>query len=410
MKYGNMIKKSIRIVRKEGILKFKHRALSYLGLSWLRIVFHNILIQLSSIIQRDDRIWIFGTPHGFDQNSKYLYLYIVSNIENVRPIWISKRLETVKKLNEAGYEAYYSYSWAGVYYLLKSRYVFFTNSKRDIGVWGFTGGAESINLWHGNQIKEFRINKNWSKNMERKADYHVVTSSETALDLYAEMPWIDSSKPEFKQNKAIITGYPRNDILFHDIPDSEIGVDSDLLSQIKSLNKRNTVLIYLPTWRPYGEENPLFQEDNLTRIDEYLAEENCKLLIKHHPSRALEVQDQKFDNIIIIRSKTDIYPIIKNSDVLITDYSSIYFDYLLLDQPIILFTYDENKYRSELGFHYDVSKLPSGQARDLDELIHLINESINKRDTYERDRHEIREEFYVGQNELSCKRIVEELQ
>ena len=131
---------------------------------------------------------------------------------------------------------------------------------------------------------------------------------------------------------------------------------SELIIEAKSYTKS---YIYMPTWRDTAIDFFETGNFNLDLLNDKLKTKNEVFFVKLHSYTSPKIIDRffGFSNIKVIHSNiTDIYPFLLHSDCLITDYSSIYFDYLLLEKPIILFPFDIADYESksrELAFDYD---------------------------------------------------------
>ena len=108
-------------------------------------------------------------------------------------------------------------------------------------------------------------------------------------------------------------------------------------------------------------------------------------------------------------SNADIYPVLKYSDALITDYSSIYFDYLLLDKPIIYYPIDLEEYQKKCrGFYRPYEELTAGvKAYNEQELINAIQDVINGVDDYKEERKVLRDKIFKYQDGRNCERVVE---
>lgn len=403
----NYPNRALEILQKQGIVVLIRRIATFLYIPYLISLFNVILSYCTDPISPDSDVWIFGTPHGFDQNSKYLFIYVANSTDEVRPIWLDNDKNVINMLRENGYEAYHYNSFTGCHYLFISNICFFTNSKSDIGLWGLAGGATTVNLWHGNQIKEFRGNVSLNKVIGRQADYHIVTSSKTALSLYSEMPWIQYSKQTFAEHHAIISGYPRNDVLTNEIPDQWLGLNSSIIDFIEQLSRNKTIIMYMPTWRPYDDHNPFFLQHHLRELNQLLKTEECHLFIKQHPSLESN-QTHDHENIVDVPPQMDIYPVLKYVDILVTDYSSVYFDFMILNRPSILFMYDINEYESQVGFHYDPRQLPEYHAYEFEELIKQLTKLVNKELDHKKElnRKEICDQFHTKDNDLASKIIM----
>mgnify|MGYP004457017685 CR=1 FL=1 len=352
---------------------------------------------LSFLVPRDKKIWLFGSTFGrrFADNPRYLYLYVSQNKEKlgIRPIWISHNENVVKMLNDKGYEAYMYHSFRGLWFALRGKVYLFDNYSKDINFWQ-SGGALKINLWHGIPLKKiqhdnifdrFRHPKNmWErfKNFPRnisdeKPSHYVLTTSENLKHIFSSA---------FKTNNVLVAGYPRNEILVSDkikniySPDEKADrkrIINFLTDKEDGQNKR--MIFYMPTFR---QSEILFFE-NFDKVDfqMFLEANNLLFCIKLHPKSKLneEFKNIQSQNIMVINKDADPYVFLKMADVLITDYSSIYFDYLLLDRPVIFFDYDLKEYLSdsrEMYFDYK-DFTPGEKAENYQELKRSILKSAN---------------------------------
>lgn len=352
------------------------------------------------------KLWTFGSFYSeeFSQNSKYLFLYVSNNCPDITAVWISKNQSVLQELRENGYDARHPYSRSGMYALLRSEYSFIVGLKSELGFWGLGANGEIVNLWHGIPIKDVTTTGRQKRKFD--CDYFVVTSEYTA-ELFAEYEWLESPKSKFRRSQAKVLGYPRNDVLFNNIPGSEIGgISASELNLNEDIN-----FLYSPTHRPYAANNPILQHENIKRIDKTLSEIGATLSIKMHPSwelhdKSVSLKESDFCNVRVIPSDVDVYPVLAEFDALITDYSSIYYDYLLLERPIILFPFDEYKYREQQGFHIDYEDLPGKKPTSVENLIECMISVVDKNLGFSSEK--IKQKVFGYCDGESSKRIYEE--
>src|SRR5690606_16822516 len=122
-----------------------------------------------------------------------------------------------------------------------------------------------------------------------------------------------------------------------------------------------------------------FSEDEAGWLNEFLRAEGTVLAIRGHSNvRSAEpyTAEWRSGNIINVSYVPDANLLLRRTDVLITDYSSIYIDYLLLDRPIIHFVYDLEAYQRERGFLYDLKDAFAGaSASTFADLMHFLNDA-----------------------------------
>ncbi|WP_455714576.1 CDP-glycerol glycerophosphotransferase family protein, partial [Anaerosporobacter sp.] len=324
------------------------------------------IYMLSFLMPRDKKIWVLGSTFGkrFADNPRYFYLYLHQfQSDKVKAIWISKNKDVVDLLNANGYTAYYFKSLNGIWYALRAKVYLYDNYSKDINFW-LSGGAVKVNMWHGIPLKKIQMDntfdkvrhpdnkwlkiKNFPRRMsDEKPSHYVLTTSEYLTKIF---------KSAFNTNHVLVSGYPRNDVLCSKLIDNVLLPEERKSLELIQISKCKTILLYMPTFR--DSEELFFEIIKEDDLKEYLKSNNILLCVKLHPKSKIYKDFCKLsgENIQIINPSIDPYILLHLADALITDYSSIYFDYLLLDRPIIFFNYDMQEYLSntrELYFDYD---------------------------------------------------------
>lgn len=352
------------------------------------------LYWLSFFFPRNKRIWLFGSTFGrrFADNPKYLYLYMSQHSDKlkIRPVWISHDKKIVNFLNKNGYEAYYYHSLKGILLALRGKVYLFDNYSKDINFWQ-SGGALKINMWHGIPLKKIQADnvfdkfrhpknkwekfKNFPRNLsDEKPDHYILATSKFLRPIFASA---------FNTDNVLISGYPRNDVLIeynkaHKTLKNLLTLEEKrVLYKIKQFLQAgcdNKMALYMPTFRE--SELEFFDIVDVYSFQKFLADNHILFCVKLHPKSKLRQHFAQIqtDNILVIDADYDPYVFLGLSDMLITDYSSIYFDYLLLDKPIIFFNYDLEEYLSnsrEMYFDYD-EFTPGEKVSDQNELEQAI--------------------------------------
>lgn len=277
-----------------------------------------------------------------------------------------------------------------------------------------------LNLWHGFPLKAMfftdgnaRNNGEWSK-FWKHFDYMTSYSP-----LYNEL--IHTSM-KIDPERFVITGQPRNDYLFN-------RNSRDLLFrliQCEGTGKR--LIFYTPTFRAVreicgneGERNWDnlfgFQDFDMNRFQKFLGENNLEVIAKLHPNEEHLYKSiiEKMDGIHLlteeILEKEDVhsYEVLGAADLLITDYSSIYFDYLLLDKPVIFTPTDLDKYDSSRGFSLEPYEdwTPGPKATTQQALQEEIVRSLKDSAYYGEMRKEVMDIVHTYQDANACGRVWE---
>lgn len=357
---------------------------------------HWVVTRLSRLWGRDPSLWVFGARSGrdFSDNAKYLYLHVAATHPEVRPVWLSKDRTVVHELREHGYEAHHTYSPRGLSLNLRAGVVLFTHGLRDVNLW-CSGGARAVLLWHGTPLKHISWDAHFPDESlpvrlahtyaHRVLDLVTVTT-EAMLPVFASGLGVDPTvlRP---------TGYPRNDALFESIPGADIGIDSTVQRTVADLAADHPVLLYLPTFRDSDTGSALDALD-LPALDAVLERHDAYLLVKTHPADPLEPGPTTGDRIRVLPETTDSHSLLAHADVLVTDYSSVYFDYLLLDRPVVFYAHDLERYRAERGFYFEYETVTPGPVtRTADELTRTVEQTLEHDDAYADERARVRERF-----------------
>ena len=366
---------------------------------------------VSLIIPRDDSVWVFGSNGGgaFRDNSKYLYLHTVEERSHLRAVWLSRNSAIVEALQESGYEAYHVNSLRGMWLNLRAGYVFITHGMPDVNRW-CSGGATKVLLWHGVALKRIGwddpgLRRVMDKMVQRLKDkiFHRYDIIVVPTDAMRE-PF--SSAFRVNPEKILVAGYPRNDVLTNSWTGYDPLEDTARIDSVKTLYRNGAVLLYMPTKRRETSQEVADHLD-FDELDQWLANRDAYMLFKPHPSEPIVLRDTH-SRIIEVSSAADIYPLLKYTDVLLTDYSSIYFDYLLLDRPVVFYPFDIEEYRSERGFYLDYEEATPGPiATDFDGLLRSLDDALEN-DGYATERKSVRERYIDSGRVSRCNRILNE--
>ncbi len=384
------------------------------------------LYWLSFLMPRDKKLWLFGSTFGrrFADNPRYLYLYVngQGGQENaVRPVWISHRKEVVSFLNEKGLEAYHYLSLKGIWLALRAGVYIYDNYSKDINFW-ISGGAVKVNLWHG--VGNKRINhdnihdkvrhpknayERWCTfprrlSDEKPTDYVLCTSKE--MGEYFEKAF------KLKSGHIINAGYPRCDVLSspgHELLKVMTALEEDLKKSLLSFRQsspKGRIIAYLPTFR--ASEKDFMRVMDMERFNEYLKSEDCLFVIKPHPKSVIKtaLADIGYERILTVPDEVDVYTFLGWADMLVTDYSSVYTDYMLLDRPVVAFDYDRAEYE-ENSRDYFISQdeyMPELKAKDMNELMTCIHAAFEK-DECLGARQGSRKRMFDDPDFNSCKRV-----
>lgn len=357
---------------------------------------------LSRLFPRRKSQWLFGGATGFNNNSKYFFIEVVEEHPEIEAYWIGDRKNTML-VRQLGYKAYWRFSLKGLWLCLTSKYYIVDHTQGCINFWT-SGGAIVINLWHGvgwkaclwsNPVHAAYKNKSWWANyvhslyfphLYYKPDLLLSSSPYMTKHFFAPMF-------EVSYEKCIEDDYPRckfmlksQEYILEHI--KNIGA-SDSLRLIEKMKNYQRVILYAPTFRDAQYDFITESGIDFDDFDRFLSASDSLLIVKCHPSTRinpnLKINRQ---HIIMVDKYVDSYYIMPFVDVLISDYSSIVFDFMRLRRSIILFPFDKKLYNEgsrsfQIGYDDLVEGIP--QALSYVQLKEFLDKQpVNSESSIER--------------------------
>jgi CDP-glycerol glycerophosphotransferase len=316
--------------------------------------------------------WVFCESFfgkSYSDSPKYVYEYLQKNYPGkYKFIWVDDKKGTVIPYRHSRVKRF---SFRYCYYLARCKYYVF-NSRQPVWIKKRVGNV-FLQTWHGTPLKRLVFDledinsatpryKKQTYRQSRSWDY-LVAANQYSSDIF---------KRCFIYNKTMLeTGYPRNDIMHWDNKD-EI---ADKLRDRLGIPKNKKTILYAPTWRDdeyYTKGQYKFSlKLDLQLMREKLGDEYVLLLRTHYfIADSIDVTGLE-DFAFNFSHYDDISELYLISDYLITDYSSVFFDYANLKRPMLFYTYDLEKYRDVLrGFYIDIEEeLPGPLLFTTEEII-----------------------------------------
>ena len=322
-------------------------------------------LEKKSINFKKKKIIIFYASINFEYfsgNLKYLYLYFCKN--NKYEIYFLTLHERIfNELTEKGLPVIYwqeSINNRKIHdILLSAKYSFFDYDfdyfRTNPTIYSLLAGAIKIQLWHcvATKItnKEAINDESWKSLFNGRKKYHYIISRKNQEKItYEDNFFIPSIK-------YLDLSFARLDGIKEEHSTKElINVDLDIYNYIRSQKEKNiTNIIYCPTYRPYNDKLHWIENIDFGYIDKFCKDLKVNFFINFHQSdwdyADKFLRKKKYDNIYLFKKFVDIYPSLYFSSILITDYSSIYVDYLILEKPIIFFRPDKNFFEKKIGIY-----------------------------------------------------------
>lgn len=220
-----------------------------------------------------------------------------------------------------------------------------------------------LNTWHGAGTKKIGNAVAGRKDFDYSNVNYMMTQSNYEKEIFRK-------DFQVREDNFLLSGFPRSDELFH--PQKE-----NIKSYREALNlpENKKVILYAPTWREStnkGNSYDIKPPISITKWEERLKEDFVILFRTH--AFTTKVLNMRFNEFVIDASSYEnVNHLLFISDILITDYSTIVFDYSILEKPFICFGYDYEKYKEERGFYLDMEEeYPSGVLRNEDQVLDYI--------------------------------------
>ncbi|KRM67827.1 glycosyl glycerophosphate transferase [Apilactobacillus ozensis DSM 23829 = JCM 17196] len=402
--------KAIRQMKLIIALRYTHKILRNKGRGITRAYYEVICKKLKV----NEKVIVYESFLGrnYSDSPKYIYQYSQKHYPGqFKHVWIAAKGSNVKKdlANEPNTKVVKRFGFRYMYYLGISKYQVI--NMRQPRWFNKKPGTVFMSTWHGTPLKHLvfdmenvasatRLYKKIFYEQSRQWDY-LVTANQFSVDVFKHAFM-------YPEQKMIKSGYPRNDIL--SAPNRE-----ELSRNIKEklgipLNKK--VILYAPTWRDdeYVDVGQYkFQlKLNIAKLREQLGDDYVMVLRTHY-FITNNLDTSGFGNFVYNESSyDDISELYLISDILITDYSSVFFDYSILRRPILYYVYDYDKYASVLrGFYLDMNKdLPGPLLKTSDEVIDSIK-NIDQVSTEYADKYaKFNERFSKWEDGHASERVV----
>ncbi|SNU08559.1 CDP-Glycerol:Poly(glycerophosphate) glycerophosphotransferase [Lachnospiraceae bacterium] len=236
-----------------------------------------------------------------------------------------------------------------------------------------------IDIWHGTPLKKLGVIKNGNKaHMQSKQQKNFLCTDYFLYpnDFTKDVMINSYNVATLMQGKELMLGYPRTAGL--------LKVSKERTAEIRNILGPNgeKVYAYMPTFRGYldDEETIKREKEFLSFLDEKLTDDQILYVnLHHHISQGLDCSE--FKHIHTFPPLIDSYELLTATDALISDYSSVFFDYLVLGKQIILYIEDYDTYSSFQGLNMDIRELPFDMAKSKDDVINMLNNGKGYDDT-----------------------------
>ena len=374
-------------------------------------IIRKVIHVFNVIMPKNDNLVVVSSRPDYSDSALNVFNYIENKkqFSNLRTVWITYG----KTANNCPVNAehYSKRSLKGIFLYLRARYVFSTH-----GLYAGTvvNSQVHVGITHSMPVKKFKAYLLQPGQHLKKEYTFSVATSETYRKVIAKCYELDVEKVK-------ILGLPRNDDLLH--PD-------DSLEKLK-IDDHCKIITWLPTYRSpqnisedhnvrneglnYELGIPFWDSRNISELDEILTQLNVHLIIKYHMLQRLNhVKLPNLSNVHFLTAnecadkQIVLYKLLACGDALITDYSSVYIDYLATDKPMAFVLDDIEKYKEDRGFIFEnpVAHMPGAIIHSRNELLNFIETVANGDDAYVEARANARPELNIFQDDKNTERLI----
>lgn len=365
----------------------------------------------------DDKTMLFVAYHGrgYNCNPKYIHQELLKDerFKDFNYIWAVKN--TKDDIPGARLIKYNSLRY--FYYLAKSKF-WISNCKLPVHC-AKKNDQIYINTWHGTPLKRLAhdINASCDEFYKSKLTKDAMLNTydvDTRRYNYLVSPnsfTTQKYQDAFKVSKDIIReyGYPRNDFL--------VNLTNEQIENLKeklNLPKDKKIILYCPTWRDdsFNKKGYTYElQCDFNKWHHYLSKDYVVIFKPHYSISNKFTNTGLEDFLYLADAQSDINELYAVSDMLITDYSSVFFDYSILDRPMLFYMYDLDHYRDNLrGFYLDIENdLPGQVVKYEEQLLKIIVNKLHEFDSVKEKRREFIKKYHSSEQGDASKKIIDNL-
>lgn len=357
---------------------------------------------------------LFASSPSFTENPWAIYNYMMNNeaYKNFSFVWLvdktfssphnTSRTKFIKNRSLMEYCIY-------LCHVFTSKYLFTSHSHF---IEACPTRQKCIQLWHGTMLKCINMMHQTQKGSPKDYYTYFTTPSDFYIDIFCKSFGVS-------EDKMITTGYPRVDLLFQDT-----GILKDLGIEGRNFKK---IITYLPTFRiPKGGgyvdcyntlDDSLIRlgdKEDMLLLNEQLSSMNILMVVKLHPYDSFKPTELALSNIILLdnaslqKKHLQLYNLLRYSDALITDYSSVFCDYMVLNRPIAFIVTDIEQYKNSRGFVYDkpLENMPGSVLANRVDLMKFLVEVYNDIDSSAECRQRLMKQYNKFTDGNNCSRVL----
>jgi CDP-glycerol glycerophosphotransferase (TagB/SpsB family) len=347
----------------------------------IRLPLYALGAALSFVVPRNPRLWVFGSGTGPGEGALPLYRVARAHLpDDVRLVWLASTDAELAAARALGFDAEPKKGWGGFLLTLRARVAVVTHGFGDVNRYG-TRGAFTVQLWHGIPLKKLHLDSPAALRLSVLPDHAVIRGimrrayrfAGRGIGLFpvASELVADRIRSAFgvRADAIVVTGDPRDDALLTGTAEErETEARELIVDAVGPVPDGARLVLYAPTWRDGGADPGAPTTDEWEAIGAWAERADAVLLVRTHP---LGAGDYARGPAISHRIRMlppavlpEITPALPAIESLVTDYSSIAYDYALGSDPdrgrIVFFAPDVELYAQSRGLYQNYRDLTGG--------------------------------------------------
>lgn len=378
---------------------------------FIHYILSRIFAKVNRLIPKDERVIMFISTPDFSDNPRYLYEKAKDLLEGYTFVWVVSDKSKFQDLEDDSTVFIQYRTIEYLKWILRAKYLVLSHG---VPYWK-SGNQVAILLWHGLPIKQ---DGTWIKDarwaQKKNSKYYLLPEFLIVPSRFVKVVY--SSLFGVPPRNILELGVPRTDVLFINKDNYKLKVE---LKEKLDLPIDKKVILYAPTWREWDSNaqfklfSELISNEKLQRL---LDTNNAMLVFKPHPHDEVKISSHKFSenfhivtSVEMLKKGLTTNDLLLITDLLITDYSSILWDYIILDKPIIFYAPDIEDYRAHRGLILEPFEewAPGKVVYSPNALVEVITDVLEEgREEFKEKRKWLRNIMYKHQDGKSSERII----
>lgn len=362
----------------------------------LRIIKGFVPAMLMMLVPKKKGRFIFSSDHNvaYKHSSKYLFEYFLKHYPSYDVKFvINDEIKRNKLILELGNHFIETDTLLGSLYVLRAKTWVVSSFETPVGGVLLNWGRYIHHLSHGAPLKNIGLMENYTSKLKR-VYYSLIRHNFSFYYSTAQLfnsVWAKCLG--VNEQSVVIQPQARNNLI-----NSPKGTE---VAKVKALVPAGQNILYAPTWRPFsGTELFPFEDFDAKTLATFLEDNNLNIFLRLHPNFSEKVDEQLLisDRVQILSDEIthDINEVLGFFDLVITDYSSIYIDYLLTLKPVLFLPYDYELYDQKIGFSIPFDQYtPGPKPNTQTSFVNEINALLLKPEYYQKERIKVNDQLNV---------------